>query len=110
MYMQVHNTFLNIFLKPLLKSVENGMPLVKIIFSSNDSFWQFDGARKITSFSSAGISSHCTDIFFHQTLFRRAERFLANIHLLSNGISMGIFNMNLLFLYFCSHGTVEAPD
>lgn len=98
MHMQVHNTFLNIFLKPLLKSVENEMPLVKIIFSSTDSFWQFDGAQKITSFSSAGISSHSTQIFFHQTLFRRRERFPANIHLLSKGISMGIFNMNLLFL------------
>lgn len=83
MYMQVHNTFPNIFLKPLLKSVENEMTLVKIIFSSNDSFWQFDGARKATSFSSAGISSHSTHISFHQTLFRREERFLANIHLLS---------------------------
>lgn len=83
MYMHVHNTFLNIFLKSLLKSVENEKLLVKIIFSSNDSFWQFDGAQKITSFSSAGISFHSTCIPFRQTLFRRGERFLANIYLLS---------------------------
>lgn len=67
--MQVHNTFLNISLKLLLKSVENEIPLVKIVFSSNDSFWQFDGARKITSFSSAGISSRSTHIFFSSDSF-----------------------------------------
>lgn len=103
MHIQVHNTFLNIFLKPLLKSVENEMPLVKIISSSNDSFYQFDGAQKTASSSSAGISSHRTHIFSHQTLFRKGERFLANTHLFSKA-----WGLLTWISYFCSKQRISV--
>lgn len=99
MQIQVHNAFLNIFLKPLLKSLENEMPLVKIIFSSNGSFEQFDGAQKNLHLSV--LQEHLLIaliyFFFHQALFRRGERFPANINLLSK--SWGIL---MWISYFCS--------